>query len=60
MEGLGLAAFGVTPAEIAERKTFVFIGSVRTNAGQTYEACDARVLGRSGRWPQRPKWRGIS
>ena len=43
MEGLGLAAFAVTPAEIAQRKTFVFIGSVCMTARQAYEACDAHV-----------------
>ena len=43
IEGLGIATFAVEPAEIAERKTFVFIGSVCTNASQAYEACDARV-----------------
>src|SRR5438105_3631609 len=43
MEGLGLAAFAVTPGEIAQRKTFVFMSSVCTTASQTYEACDARV-----------------
>ena len=43
MEGLGLAAFAVTPVEIAQRKVFVSIGSVCTTAGQAYEACDARV-----------------
>ena len=43
MEGLGRAAFAVTPVEIAERKTFVSIGSVCTTASQMYEACDARA-----------------
>ena len=43
MEWLGIATFAVKPAEIAERKTFVFIVSVCTNASQAYEACDARV-----------------
>ena len=40
-EGLGIAPFAVKPGEIAERKTFVFIGSVCTSASQAYEACDA-------------------
>ena len=43
IEGLGVATFAVKPEEIAERKTFVFIGSVCTNASQAYEACDAGV-----------------
>ena len=43
IEGLGIATFAVKPVEIAERKTFVFIGSVCTSACQAYEACDARA-----------------
>ena len=43
IERLGIATFAVKPVEIAERKTFVFIGSVCTNARQAYEAGDARV-----------------
>ena len=41
IEGLGIAPSAVKLSEIAERKTFVFIGSVCTNASQAYEACDA-------------------
>ena len=58
MEGLGLAAFAVMPSEIAQRKSFVSIGSVCTVAGQMYEACDARVGAAAVAGPQRWKWRG--
>ena len=60
MEGLGLAAFAVTPGEIALRKTFMFTCSVCTTASQTYEACNARAGTEAAvvDGPERRMWKG--